>query len=216
MKIENKIFIFDFDGVILDTDLLKYKIFSNLFKNENKVIQKKILKYHFLNQGINRIKKFEYILNTIIKKQNTKYSINFLEKSFSKQLNNKIDKCKFSTGSIRSLKFLNEKNINVYVATGVKQKEIDKIVINLRIKKYFKKIYGYPLKKDKIISKIKTREKIKNHNIYFVGDSMSDLRAARKMKINFLGRKTTFNSTLLGRNRYFKEKNVYKIVKKVF
>ena len=61
MILEKKIVIFDFDGVILDTDLLKYNIFKNIFNIEKKSIQKKILKYHFLNQGINRIKKFELI-----------------------------------------------------------------------------------------------------------------------------------------------------------
>jgi beta-phosphoglucomutase-like phosphatase (HAD superfamily) len=59
------IFIYDFDGVILDSDLLKFKLFKHLFKKETTKDKKKILDYHFLNQGINRKKKFKYILENI-------------------------------------------------------------------------------------------------------------------------------------------------------
>tara|TARA_B100000767_G_scaffold268922_1_gene289968 strand:+ start:1859 stop:2518 length:660 start_codon:yes stop_codon:yes gene_type:complete len=215
MILEKKIVIFDFDGVILDTDLLKYNIFKNIFNIEKKSIQKKILKYHFLNQGINRIKKFEYIVTNITKKKNIIEEVKYLESLFSKKLKKDLNKCKFSTGAIQGMEALKENKIKMFLATGVNKKEIDKIIIKFKLKKYFEKVYGYPLKKDKIIKIIKKQENVKYSNIYFIGDSLSDLKAAKKTNINFLGRKTVLNSKLLGKNKFFKEKNVYKITKTI-
>ena len=214
IKNNNKIIcIYDFDGVILDTDLLKYNIFKNIFHDERKSIQKKILNYHFLNQGINRIKKFEYIATNITKKINIKKEVKYLESLFSKKLRQNLANCKFSTGAIKSMESLKKNKIKMFLATGINKKEIDKIIIKFKLKKYFEKVYGYPLKKDKIIKIIKKQENVKYSNIYFIGDSLSDLKAAKKTKINFLGRKTFLNSKLLGKNKFFKEKNVYKITK---
>jgi phosphoglycolate phosphatase-like HAD superfamily hydrolase len=102
------------------------------------------------------------------------------------------------------------------VATGVKQKEIDKIIIKLKIKKYFKKIYGYPKKKENILRIIKQTEKVKYSSLYFIGDSISDLIAAQRRKVNFLGKKTNLNSKILKNNKFFSEENVYKLVKKIY
>ena len=102
------------------------------------------------------------------------------------------------------------------MATGVKQLEIENIILKLKIKKYFKKIYGYPKKKENILRIIKQNEKVKYSSLYFVGDSISDLIAAQRRKVNFLGKKTNLNSKKIKNNKYFKEGNVYKLIKKVY
>ena len=210
------IFIYDFDGVILDSDLLKFKLFKHLFKKETTKDKKKILNYHFLNQGINRKKKFKYILENILKKKTMNYKIDSLENEFKYLIKKKITQCKFATGSIKSLQFLKKKKIEMFIATGVAQTEINLIIKKLQLKKYFSNIYGYPLAKDKIIELIKKKKKIKNSKIYFIGDSISDLEASKKKNITFLGRRTFLNFKKLKNNKQFIEKNVYKIVKKAY
>ncbi len=210
------IVVYDFDGVILNSDLLKYNIFKHLFIKEKKRIRNKILKYHFFNQGINRKIKFEHISKNILKFKNYKKKSIELENTFKKLLRTKIFSCKFNLGAIKSLNFLKKKKISCYVATGVKQQEIENIILKLKIKKYFKKIYGYPKKKENILRIIKQTEKVKYSSLYFVGDSMSDLIAAKRRKVNFLGKKTTLNSKKIKNNKYFKEENVYKLIKKVY
>ena len=210
------IFIYDFDGVILDSDLLKFKLFKHLFKKETTKDKKKILDYHFLNQGINRKKKFKYILENILKKKTMNYKIDSLENEFKYLIKKKITRCKFATGSIKSLQFLKKKKIEMFIATGVAQTEINLIIKKLQLKKYFSNIYGYPLAKDKIIELIKKKKKIKNSEIYFIGDSISDLEASKKTNRTFLGRRTFLNFKKLKNNKQFIEKNVYKIVKKAY
>lgn len=215
MKKLVKIFIFDFDGVIINSDIIKYNIFKNLFKNEKQNIQTKILRYHFINQGINRIKKFEFILKKILRKRNIVEKVKFLEMKFNSSFNKKLYNCKFGKGSIQILKYLRKKKIPTYIATGVKKNQIDLIIKKLKLTKYFSEIYGFPLKKTDIIKKIAKKNNATNSNIYFIGDSLSDMKAAKISKINFLGKKTYLNSKLLGSNKIFKESNVYKLVKNV-
>lgn len=210
------IVVYDFDGVILDSDLLKYNIFKHLFINEKKIIRNKILEYHFLNQGINRKIKFKHISKNILKFKNHKKKSIELENTFKKLISKKILSCKFGLGAKKSLDFLKKKKIPCYVATGVKQLEIENIILKLKIKKYFKKIYGYPKKKENILRIIKQNEKVKYSSLYFVGDSISDLIAAQRRKVNFLGKKTNLNSKKIKNNKYFKEGNVYKLIKKVY
>ena len=210
------IIVFDFDGVILDSDLLKFDIFELLFRYEKKNIKNKILKYHFKNQGINRKVKFKHISKNILKLDNFKKKALELEKTFKVEFKKKIPSCKFSCGAINSLKFLNKSNIPCYIATGVHQKEINELISKLKIKKFFKNIYGYPKKKDEILRIIKKSENVKYSKIYFIGDSMSDFFAAKKRKVNFLGRRTILNHREKINNKYFREINVYKIIKKVY
>lgn len=215
MKKFLKIFIFDFDGVIINSDIIKYNIFRNLFKNEKQNIQTKILRYHFINQGINRIQKFEFILKNILRKKNIGDELKSLEIKFNSSFNKKLTNCKFEKGSIQILKYLRKKKIPTYIATGVKKNQIDLIIKKLKLKRYFSEIYGFPLKKSDIIKKITKKNNAKNSNIYFIGDSLSDMKAAKISKINFLGKKTYLNAKLLGPNKIFKESNVFKLVKNV-
>ena len=107
------IVVYDFDGVILNSDLLKYNIFKFLFINEKKIMINKILKYHFLNQGINRKVKFEYISKNILKLKNYKKKSKELEETFKKNLEKKILSSRFNLGVIKSLNFLKKKKFLV-------------------------------------------------------------------------------------------------------
>ena len=60
-KLINKnIFIFDFDGVIVDSMISKGKSFCNLFDNLNTKDKKMIINYHLDNGSLSREKKIRY------------------------------------------------------------------------------------------------------------------------------------------------------------
>ena len=55
-----KYIIFDFDGVITDSNHFKTKAFRETVKNETKVNIKKFINYHEKNFNVSRYKKFKY------------------------------------------------------------------------------------------------------------------------------------------------------------
>ena len=79
---KKKYFIFDYDGVVVDSVHIKTEAFVNLYKKYDKNIQLKIANFHIKNGGINRREKIKYFHKNYIKKKlmmkNWKYyQINF-------------------------------------------------------------------------------------------------------------------------------------------
>ena len=62
-----KVIIFDFDGVILDSNKAKGLAFIEIFKNQNSLIKKKIYNTHIENIGKSRKEKIIFILKNILK-----------------------------------------------------------------------------------------------------------------------------------------------------
>ena len=58
--------IFDFDGVILNSHIIKAKAFYEIFKIFGKAKAKKAQNYHLSKAGISRYKKFNYINSELI------------------------------------------------------------------------------------------------------------------------------------------------------
>ena len=77
-----KTIIFDFDGVILDSNKAKGQAFVKLFKNQNQNIKKKI--YDFKNNNIGKSSeyKIKHIIKNILKKNYQKIIYLFYQKNF--------------------------------------------------------------------------------------------------------------------------------------
>ena len=73
-----KTIIFDFDGVILDSNKAKGQAFVKLFKNQNQNIKKKIYDFHINNIGKSREYKIKHIIKNILKKKISKNNLSFL------------------------------------------------------------------------------------------------------------------------------------------
>ena len=66
---KKKYFIFDYDGVIVDSVDIKTEAFVNLYKEYGKNIQLKIKKFHIKNGGISRKDKIKYFHKNYLKKK---------------------------------------------------------------------------------------------------------------------------------------------------
>ena len=60
MKYES--IIFDFDGVIIESNNIKDNAFFNIFLSYGEDVALYSKKYHLLNRGVSRFKKIEYII----------------------------------------------------------------------------------------------------------------------------------------------------------
>lgn len=178
-----KVIIFDFDGVILDSVDIKTSAFRDLFKKQTEKIQKKIINYHKINGGISRIKKFEYFYKVFLKKKITNKIKKDLSNKFNRIVYKKILKCKFIKGADKFIK--KNKDYHLFISSGTPEKELKLICKKRGISKYFKEIYGSPKSKVDHIKKI--QKKLKKADLFiFIGDSKNDYDAAMKTKIKFI------------------------------
>lgn len=190
--------IFDFDGVILKSHIIKAKAFYQIFKIFGKTKANKARRYHLSKAGISRFKKFKYIKKNILK--NVKISNKQLNILFSKYCLNKILNLKIDKKLLKFLK-LNYKKHQLYISTGSPQNEIIQILKKKKLYNFFYKVYGSPSTKIQHIRKIKSFNK---KNI-FIGDSIDDIKAAKKTNVSFLLKIHNENK------KQFNKKNIAKI-----
>lgn len=181
-----KILVFDFDGVIVNSNSIKTKSFIKLYSN-NKNSIKKIINFHEKKTALNRFKKIEYINKNIIKKDFSRDKINEYIMNFNNISETFLKNVKYLPGLLNFLK--NNKKGNIFlINSAAPKKELVKFIRNKIIKNYFKGIYGSPQTKLQNFKEIfeKYNKYNVSHFLYF-GDSASDYLIAKKYNIDFIG-----------------------------
>lgn len=181
-----KVLIFDFDGVIVESNNIKDQAFEIIFKKYPKQYNQ-LIKFHKDNISISRYEKFDYLLNVTSNENDISLKKNLLE-DFSLITINLMQSVPFVEGVIDFLKSIHNK-IPIYLASVTPITDLESILLNLKINPYFKKVYGCPpwVKSDAIAEIIRTENVLPNE-VLLIGDSYGDQRAAKINNINFIGR----------------------------
>ena len=182
-KIKN--IIFDFDGVIIDSDEIKEIAFRKSLNSFEKKYVDEFIEYHRNNLGIDRYTKFEYFSKNILKSKE-KFNLNLVSNKFSKLVKENISK-KIIIKEVYN--FIYEYNIkyNFFIISSADEIEIKWISKKLNINSYFDEILGSPeIKKNQIRNLILNNRLEKKSTIY-IGDTYSDYVAAKSNKIKFYG-----------------------------
>ena len=185
-----KVIIYDYDGVICDSLDVKTKAFKELYSQYGPKIQKLVEKYHLENGGVSRFEKFKYYETTLLKKKNIDLNtINDLCDKFSFLVKKKVINSKFIPG-VKTFIKNNSKEYIQYICTGTPENEINLIINEQRINKYFEKALGSPKNKDEIIKIILEKSNVTNQECIYFGDALTDYIAAKENNIPFIGVKS--------------------------
>jgi beta-phosphoglucomutase-like phosphatase (HAD superfamily) len=181
-----KVLIFDFDGVIVESNNIKDQAFEIIFK-KYPMYYDQLMNYHRENVSISRYDKFDYLLN-LISEESNHYLKNKLLDEFSLITLNLMQSVPFVEGVIDFLKSINNK-IPIYLASVTPIADLEVILLKLKINSFFKKVYGCPpwIKSEAIADIIKI-EKALPSEVILIGDSYGDQRAASINNIKFIGR----------------------------
>ncbi len=181
---KTKNIIFDFDGVIVDSNYIKEQSFKESLSEFNEDLVNKFIKYHRNNLGIDRYTKIDYFIKSILKSD-----VNIDKKkilnNFSRAVKHKITKKILIKKTIDFI--TSNKKIKYYIVSSADEKEIRKICKKLEINDFFLEILGSPIiKENQIKNVINTHKLIKKETIY-IGDTIHDYNSARKNGIEFYG-----------------------------
>ena len=186
-----KIFIFDFDGVILNSHKTKTQTFQKIFSRYGSRVGINAKNLHLRYMGVPREKKINLINKLYMNNSLTKSELIKINKEFKKIVQNKILKMQLNKNLVKFLKL--KKNKNLYISTGTDLNEINFLCKMKKIDHFFSKIYGSPQKKTEHISDIIKRNSIDKKKILFIGDSYSDYKAAKIKEIDFLCKSNSEN-----------------------
>ncbi len=179
------IYIFDCDGVILDSNQLKIDAMARALKylsfDECKISQ--CVTYFSQNFGKSRFHHVEYFIEHFLclEKSQIETVKNSVLKSFSdecKKLYVKAEITPFFIEFITSLKG------RKYIASGSEQTELREVFKLRGLDKYFVNIFGSPTKKNELVSRILISEE--STKAVMFGDAISDLEAAKNNNIDFV------------------------------
>lgn len=178
--------IFDFDGVILNSNNIKTRAFKKISEPFGQEFCNLLVDYHVKNGGVSRFVKIRWFVEEVLKRKD-ECLINELIYLYSIEMEKLFYKCQFRTDLFK----LKQKLKGTFwgVASGGLETEIKHFLESKsKIKLFELGVYGSPTPKMEIIQKLKYKETFlsKKTKWFLVGDSYYDFECAIKNEIKFI------------------------------
>lgn len=177
-----KAIIFDFDGVIVESVNVKTEAFAKIYEQFGDEVVKKVVSHHLSHGGISRFDKFKLYHKEFLGIKLTNKQIMELANKFSELVVQKVIDAPYVPGSLEFIKD-NYKNYDLFISTGTPEYEIIEIIARKRMDIYFKSIHGSPKKKPDHVKTIISQNGYSKDEIIFIGDTDTDILAAKENKI---------------------------------
>jgi len=184
---EKSCLVFDFDGVITDSVKIKAEAFSELYEIYGNDIAEQVVQHHLKHGGMSRYDKFRYYHNNFLKEEISESEIQELSDKFSNLVVKKVIGANEILGAEEFLNFHCLDNMMCAINSATPHDEINFIVHERGIKKYFAEIYGSPNSKTYNLQNILTFNKLLPSDALFFGDAYSDYQAAMEVGVTFVG-----------------------------
>jgi HAD superfamily hydrolase (TIGR01549 family) len=212
--VKYKNLIFDFDGVLAESVHIKTEAFYKLYKPFGIEIAKKVVEHHKANGGMSRFEKFQHYHKVFLNINLNNNGIESLSIKFSHLVVQGVIDSDEVTGATWFLKKYS--NVKKWIVSATPTVEICEIVNRRNMAEHFIKIYGSPEKKTPVVEKIITKNNLIKNETVFLGDALSDHKAAEENDIDFLLRSTPENKSLfLGALNLISFKDFFELDKQI-
>ena len=183
---EYKSIVFDCDGVVLNSNVIKTEAYFRTAKNlgaSNEQAQA-LVDYHVRLGGISRYHKFDYYLREILNQSVTDAEVQVLLDEFSRELEHGLMECEIAEGLME----LREATPNAkwFILSGGDQQEIRTLFVKRNIAYLFDGgLFGSPDNKDEVLAREKASGNLSLPAL-FLGDSKYDFEAAIGAGLDFI------------------------------
>ena len=188
---------FDFDGVIVDSNQLKYDAFFQIFDTSEKIekiIRDVLSKYRESSRyDIIRLILIKYQQKGYLDIEDIEKNISLYAEKYNSLVEEGIVKCKEIEGVKESIKELS-KSYSLYINSTTPLEPLKRIIKYKGLLHYFKDIYGGPNTKIENLKEILSKERILGKEALVIGDGISDLESARRFNCLFIGVRNKFNT----------------------
>ena len=191
---ESQIVFWDFDGVIKDSVMVKSAGYEKLFLPFGVDVVKRVNEHHNAHGGISRYEKIPLYLSWAGEPANPLQVQDFCDR-FSDLVQQAVVDSPWVPGVCEYLSSHYADQCFVLI-TGTPQKEIEEILHALNITRYFRNVYGAPKAKTIMVKDVLERLSCPFEQALVIGDSGTDLEAAKNNNVAFLLRRTSLNKEL--------------------
>jgi phosphoglycolate phosphatase-like HAD superfamily hydrolase len=181
-----KVIIFDFDGVILDSAAIKLQAYSDIYAREDPDKLRLLVEHATYHGGITRRAKFEYYERELFGRSGDAESLDLLCERYFDAVYRAVLACSFIEGA-RELLEQAERKARMHVVSGTPNDELNRIVRERGLSRFFRSVHGAPATKRERFAEIVREEECAPSQALAIGDSMTEFEAARDHDIPFLG-----------------------------
>jgi len=180
--------IFDFDGVLVESNEIRFAGFKLLFQDYPAGPVERFMQYARSNGGISRYEKIRYFFERIYKAGPiSDAEVTRLAMKYSEFVKQEVIKAPPVNGAMEFLSH-HDAEYDFAIVSGSDQEEL-RVVCRVRgIDRFFAEILGSPANKESNLSLLLSRTGWDREACLFIGDSLNDLEAAQLNKIDFIGR----------------------------
>ena len=190
--------IFDFDGVLVESNEIRFDGFRSLFKNYPQDQVERLVLYAKINGGLSRYEKIKYFFKQIRNEPIRDDNVQLLAKQYSELVKQKVIDAEPVKGSLEFLSN-HKNNYDFAVVSGSDQEELRDVCKDREIDHFFLEILGSPASKESNIALLLTKMGWGRKSCLFIGDSINDFDAARANRIDFIGRNSNLTDwSLMG------------------
>lgn len=179
--------IFDFDGVLAETNEIRFEGFRTLFSSYPLAAQDSIVAFASANGGLSRYVKIRHFFESILSEPITEEQVNRLSEAYSEIVKDKIIAADAVKGSLEFL----EQHTDRYdfaVISGSDEVELQSVCSLRGIAHFFVHTFGSPSTKQENFVRLFDATGWQRQNCLYVGDTKNDLSAAEQMIVPFLAR----------------------------
>lgn len=184
-----KAIFFDFDGVLVESMDIKTEAFVQLFSIHGPNIIQKVASYHLQNGGVSRYDKFRYIYREILHQTLGDEELARLCDRFSKLVEKRVVEAPYVDGAREFLEHYSDRYL-CFVTSATPQREIEAIIRQRGMDRFFRVVYGYPTNKRDAVKTLLCLQKLGPEVAVYVGDAMCDYFAAMDNGVSFIARMT--------------------------
>ena len=199
MNVKYKHIIFDFDGVLADTNPIRLEGFRLLMEGYPQLQVDEFVKFCRSNSGMSRFEKIKYFFKEIQNEEILKEDLNIWASRYSGIVKDKIVKAPPLQGSLEFLR----SNFKIYdfaIVSGSEQQELRDVCRQRKISHFFIEILGSPITKAENVAMLLAKMRWERKKCVFIGDSITDFDAALANGIDFIGRDSSMANWSLIKN----------------
>lgn len=182
---EYSTFLFDCDGVVLDSNSIKSDAFGEIAQQFGSEIRDQFVAYHKDNGGISRFDKIRYLVERLLGQSNSPHLVNFLISSFGEICKKELAASTECSGVRHLLEMLHENQKVIHVVSGGLETELIDVFSLKGFTRFFSTINGSPRDKKRILSDLKSANALVGKCLFF-GDSRADHESAKYIGADFI------------------------------
>lgn len=178
--------IFDFDGVMVDSNHIRIEGFRTLYATEAGEVPETFMQYARMNGGLSRYRKIQYYYEHIQQRQVAPADIERDAQRYSYIVAGAVANAPEIPGAVAFLES-NKHRCHFGLVSASDQSELREICRQRGVDRYFDAILGSPEEKSANIDNLLRDLAWSRGSTVYVGDSVNDREAAGVAGIDFIG-----------------------------